>query len=152
MSDQSVLLNAANIYSSIQNQQKVKTDPTTIQGAHDFQNMVKVQFNKFADMSPEQILMHIRNAQGQQASAASVNNSQATAATGKSSGIVSDTVKSLRQSLRKQETVARKSLVNEASLIEVLTATTEATNNLKTLVELRNKFLEAHEKVMNMSV
>lgn len=145
MADQNVLLNAANIYSAIQNQPKIKTDPTTIQGANDFQSMVKVQFNRFANMSPEQILMHIRNSQGHVTLVNNISNAQ-------NSGIVSTIVQTVRQSLRKQEALNRKSLVNEAYLIEVLTASTEATNNVKTLVEIRNKFLEAHEKVMNMSI
>ena len=147
MSDAGVVLNAANIYSNIQNQPKVQTDPTTVQGANNFQDMVKVQFNKFAEMSPEQILMHIRSAQGQ-----STKQASSSAMNGQSSGVAGNVLKNVRKTLHNQEHVARKSLVNEASLIDVLTATTEATNTLKTLVEVRNKFLEAHEKVMNMSV
>lgn len=144
MASEGVMLNAVNAYSNIQNQPKVQTDPTTVKGATNFQDMVKVQFNNFAKMSPEQILMHIKTAQGQTASAASAATSGA--------DISSKVLKQVRQSLRNQENTARKSLVNEASLVDILTATTEATNTVKVLVEVRNKFLEAHEKVMNMSV
>lgn len=144
MASEGIMLNAAAAYTNIQNQPKIQTDPTTVQGAKNFQDVVKVQFNNFSKMSPEQILMHIKSAQGQATISSSASNPNA--------HIAANILKQTRQTLRKQEQTARKSLVNEASLVDVLTATTEAANTIKVLVDVRNKFLEAHEKVMNMSV
>lgn len=145
MASEGIMLNAATAYSNIQNQPKMQADPTTIKGATNFQDVVKVQFNNFAKMSPEQILMHIKSAQGHSSAANAV-------ASTANADLASGVLKKVRADLRKQEGTARKSLVNEASLVDLLTATTEATNTVKVLVEVRNKFLEAHEKVMNMSV
>lgn len=145
MADSSIALTATNLYTSIQDRQKIQVEPTTVKGANEFQNMVKVQFNKFSEMSPDQILNHIKAAQG-------TGRATAAASTGQASGIASTIVRGVRTTLNKQERTSRKALINEASLIDVLTTTTEATNTVKTLVEVRNKFLEAYDKVMNMSV
>lgn len=147
MASEGMMLNAATAYSNIQNQPKMQADPTTVKGATNFQDVVKVQFNNFAKMSPEQILTHIKSAQGQL-----ITNSSAGISAATNSNVTSSVLKKVRKSLNEQEKTVRKSLVNEASLVDILTATTEATNNLKVLVDVRNKFLEVHEKVMNMSV
>lgn len=138
--DNSAALAVANLYNTIQERPKVQSDPTNIQGANDFQDMVKVQFNKFAQMKPEEILAHIKHKQ-------SLSRVDATTASP-----ASEIVGSVRNTLQRQELITRKSLINEASLVDVLTSTTEATNTLKTLVEVRNKFQEAADKVFNMQV
>ncbi len=147
MADQSVALLATNLYSSIQERSKIQAQSTTasVESAKDFQKSLKVEFNKFANMSPKEILNHIKASQNMSASIPNASSFN-------SNGIGTDVIKSLRSKLETQEKMTRKSLVNEASLIDVLTSTTEATNTVKTLVEVRNKFMEAYDKVMNMNL
>lgn len=141
--DISAALTAANLYRTIEQRPKVAAgEVSAVSAAKDFQNLVKVEFNKFASMSPEQILTHIKNVQG------SSGGSQL----GLTDNIAFNAVKSLRKTVEQQDRTVRKSLINEASLIDVLTHTTEATNAIKTMVEVRNKFVEAFDKVMNLSV
>ena len=63
MIDNSVVLNATNLYSSIQSRPKINTSAETIQSANQFQDNLKVAFNKFSKMSPQEILSHIRTSQ-----------------------------------------------------------------------------------------
>lgn len=110
-----------------------------------FHNTVEKQFNSFANMTPDQILSRIQGAKQGEASFS-------VPANGISSGIVGNTVNAIRNSVSNHEQTARKSLIGEASLIELLTATTEAKNTMEAMVKVREKFLEAFDKVMNMSM
>jgi flagellar hook-basal body complex protein FliE len=69
-----------------------------------------------------------------------------------SAGLVGSATNTLRGAVAKQEQIVKKSLIGEASLVELLTATTEAKNVMDTTVRVRDKFLEAFDKVMNMSM
>lgn len=144
MADQSAALLATNLYSSIQERPKVQTTDS-VASAADFQASLKVEFNKFANMSPKEILSHIKASQN-------TGNSASRPSSLNQNGVGSSVIKNLRTTLESQEKMTRKSLVNEASLIDVLTSTTEATNTVKTLVEVRNKFMEAYNNVMNMNL
>ena len=146
MADQSVALLATNLYSSIQERPKTQPSPDSLGAAADFQKSLKVEFNKFATMSPQEILSHIKTSQN--TNATSIRKSSSL----NPNGIGASVISNLRSTLETQEKMTRKSLVNEASLIDLLTATTEATNTVKTLVEVRNKFMEAYDKVMNMNL
>lgn len=142
MAVDSISLLAQNTYSQIQNRPKVAVDQDIqVQQAVSFQNMVKKDFNSFSKMSPAQILQHIQGAKS------AVGSSGVD-----STGMVGSSVSALRSTLNQHEKVVRKSLINEASLVDVLTATTEATNTMKTMVSVRDKFMEAFDKVMNMSI
>lgn len=143
MAIDSISLLAQNTYSQIQNKPKatVNSQDSMVNEAVSFQKIMQKDFNNFAKMSPEQILQHIQNAKAGVATRAAANGH-----------VVNSAVKEIRQVLSSQEDLVRKSLINEASLIDVLTATTQATNTMKTMVEVRNKFLEAFEKVLNMSI
>lgn len=139
MAIDSISLLAQNTYNQVQNRPKVSGNQDVIANeAVSFQKIIQKDFNSFAKMSPEQILQHIQ----QSRSGAVVNNTVA-------AGVA---VSGVRRVLASQEDLVRKSLINEASLVDVLTATTEATNAMKTIVEIRNKFMEAFEKVLNMSI
>lgn len=142
MAVDSISLAAQNIYNKIQSQPRVEATESQDQYSQSvkFHDMVDVQFNRFSKMTPQQILGHIQGHKSQ-----SVSESSA-------AGLAEIATGTVRDTLRKQEQVSRKALINEASLIDVLTATTEATNTMKTVVEVRNKFMEAFDKVMNMSV
>ena len=104
-------------------------------------------------MSPAQILNHIQGArQSKNVAGSTTIASNAVASSGNSNGIFSSTTRTIRESVAKQENFARKSLIGEASLVELMTATTEAKNTMDTAVKVRDKFLEAFDKVMNMSM
>ncbi|RTK93020.1 MAG: hypothetical protein EKK61_01925 [Rickettsiales bacterium] len=129
-------------YMQVQNRPIINTQNVTQTQATDFQQMVNKQFNSFANLSPSQILERITNAR--------VNDSKNFA--NKNSGIVSGAVSSLKGVIAKQENAARKSLIGEASLIDLLTTTTEAKNLVETMVKLRTELLAAFDKVMNMNM
>jgi len=132
-------------YSEIQNRPKLDINNTPLVNAAKFHNEVHRQFNKFAHMSPQQILSHIKNVkQSSNVATISQNNSN--------SGVVDGTLRSMKTKLTTQEQVVRKSLIGEASLVELLTATTEAKNNMDMMVKIRDKFLETFDKVINMNI
>lgn len=114
---------------------------SSVKSASNFQDMINIQFNRFASMSPDQILSHINNVR--MFGTDSVTNN---------GGIVEGVLSELRKKINHQEQVVRKSLVNQASLLDLVTTTNEAKNTLQTAVIIRDKFLEAFEKVMNMSI
>jgi len=112
--------------------------------AVDFHRMVDQQFNSFSKMSPAQILAHIQGVRG---SGASSTDFQA-----REQSVASTITKTIRETVGKQEEVTRKSLIGEASMVELLTATTEAKNLMDATVKVRDEFLKAFDKVINMSM
>ena len=152
MSVDSVGLLAQQSYTQIQDRPKLDVAKTPMSRAVSFQDTVERQFNSFANMSPDQILSRIQGAKQAGSAGFAGAASVAAASNGLSSGIVGNTVKAIRSSVSNHEQTARKSLIGEASLIELLTATTEAKNTMEATVKVRDKFLEAFDKVMNMSM
>jgi flagellar hook-basal body complex protein FliE len=144
MAIDSIGLLAQQSYAQIQDRPKVDFAEASVTRAADFHQMVGKQFNSFAKMSPAQILNHIQNARGAGESSYSSGS--------KASGVVGGATNVLRSAVLRQEDVARKSLVGQASLIDLLTATTEAKTVMDTTVKVRDKLLEAFDKVMNMSM
>lgn len=142
MSLDSIGLIAQQSYTQIQDRPKINDNDSTLKAAS-FQDVVSKQFNSFKAMSPQQILSHIQNAKNMEASSFMVANN------GNAFG---NAANSLRSAISNQEKTARKSLIGEASLIDLLTATTEAQVAMKATVEIRNKFMESFEKVMSMSM
>lgn len=145
MTVDSVGLLAQQSYAQIQDRPKLEVAETPINRAVSFHNTVERQFNSFANMTPDQILSRIQGAKQADTSFSVPDN-------GVSNGIVGNTVNAIRNSVSNHEQTARKSLIGEASLIELLTATTEAKNTMEATVKVRDKFLEAFDKVMNMSM
>lgn len=145
MTIDSVGLLAQQSYTQIQDRPKLEVADAPINQAVSFHNTVEKQFNSFANMTPDQILSRIQGAKQAGVSTSVSDNAV-------SSGIVGNTVKTIRNSVANHEQTARKSLIGEASLIELLTATTEAKNTMEATVKVRDKFLEAFDKVMNMSM
>jgi flagellar hook-basal body complex protein FliE len=144
MAIDSIGLLAQQSYSQIQNRPKVESsNPST--GAVNFHQLVDKQFNSFAKMSPEQILSRIHGSRETNTTNSILTGNNAGGIAGRATGI-------LREVVSKQENVARKSLIGEASLVELLTTTTEAKNVMDSTVKIRDKFLEAFDKVMNMSM
>jgi|GEM_PF-1162618 len=151
MSIDSVGLLAQQSYTQIQDRPKLNVAETPMNKAVNFHDMVDKQFNSFSRMSPAQILSHIQGAKTANTNMSSPAASTMAASNGNSSGFGS-VVKNVRSAVSNQEQTARKSLIGEASLVDLLTATTEAKNTMDTTVRVRDKFLEAFDKVMNMSM
>ena len=126
---------AINAYNNV----STKSAPTTPTEAVQFQDMVKVQFNKFSGMNPSQILNHITEARS---SRPSITDSVQ----------LSHAAEHFGNTLRKHEDVTRKSIVGKASLQEVMTAANEASNAVKTATAVRGKLLDAWDKIMNMQI
>ena len=145
MAIDSIGLLAQQSYSQIQERPKVEFSEASVNRAASFHQMVDNQFNSFAKMTPAQILSHIQGAKN-----SGVNSYDA--ASSKNASVMGSATNALRSAVSKQENVARKSLVGQASLIEVLTDKTEAKNVMDSTVKVRDKFLEAFDRVMNMSM
>ena len=137
MSIDSISLVAQNAYT------KVSSQPIAdVKEAANFQDMVKVSFNNFANMTPDQILNHINSAKASNINqVAPLNNGLAETAFGE-----------LRKKLSANEDTINKSLINEASLLDVVNTTNDAKNALQVMVTVRDKMLEAFEKVMAMQI
>ncbi len=140
----SAVLQAQNAYSTT-SAQKAKlpeaemTSLGDIKATESFQKMVNKNFNSFAKMNPAEIIAFSK--QIQNAGAASV---------GSDSNVASTMFSTVSSALRKDEDVKRRSIVNEASLTEVIAATSEAKAVLQTAVAVRNKVLAAFEDIMKM--
>ena len=135
----SISLIAQNAYA------KVNNTPVThnVKAAVNFHEMVNIEFNRFASMTPDQILSHINNIKTSgidQAFTAAYN------------GVAENAIGELRKKIGSQEQVAKNSLIDEASILDLVTTTSEAKNTLQTMVVVRDKFLETFEKIMNMSI
>jgi flagellar hook-basal body complex protein FliE len=124
------------------NTNKLKTtSEDSIKDAGRFQDIVNVNFNKFASMSPQQILSHIKGVKGSTGVELIQNNNFAT-----------DFLRHTSHKIKHQDTVVRKSLVDEASLLDIVSASNEATVAVRNMVAVRDKFFESFEKVMNMAM
>lgn len=110
--------------------------------AVNFQAMAKASLNKFSKMSPEQILSQIKQTNS--------NSLQARAAS--NSGSLASSVGAMAKSIKTDEETKKRHIVGDASLTEVIEATIEAKTTLQKAVAVRNKALEAFEKIMNMPV
>ncbi len=144
----SVNLYASSAYGKIQNQQIVRTEPELLANevkAADFQNMMKVNFNQFAKLSPTEILAKVSEARA-------ANVSRGPASEISFSNIVSSEVSKVREVLAKQESQAQKASLGQANLVELMTATTQAENYLSTLVTMRDELKGAWEKIWSMSL
>lgn len=111
-----------------------------IQSTGSFQKMVNKNFNSFANMSPDQIMAFSKVAQN------------AATSHGSNNSIISQAFSSIPNAIRKDEEVKKRALVNEASMTKVIAATSEAKVVLQTAVAVRNKMLDAFEKIMNMPI
>lgn len=115
MSIDSILLIAQNAYTKVNNQPLAD-----VEEAANFQDMVQVSFNRFASTSPDQILNHINTAKAESVSSiVSANNGLAETAFGE-----------LRKKLSINEDTIGKSLINDASLLDVVNTTNDAKNTL----------------------
>jgi flagellar hook-basal body complex protein FliE len=96
-------------------------------------------FNSFAKMSPAQIMSHAQQ----------VNNATQTST---QPGTLAQTVGTIAKSVQNDENVKKRSLVGDASLSEVIEATSEAKTTLQTAIAVRNKLIESWNQIMNMPI
>lgn len=124
---------------------KVSSQPLAdVKEAANFQDMVKVSFNNFANMTPDQILNHINNAK--------MNGINSVSSASSSGGLAEAAFGELRKKLSHSEDTINKSLINEASLLDVVNTTNDTKNTLQVMVAVRDKMLEAFEKIMAMQI
>ena len=137
------LLKAQNAYDKGLTQ---KADlPKEVQMQNDtvnFHKMATQQLNKFSKMTPEQIMSHVKQTNPEATQMTSVVNS----------GCLANQVGSLAKAIKTNEGKQKKYLVGDASLTEVIEATTEPKTTLQTAIAVRNKVLETFEKIMNMPI
>jgi flagellar hook-basal body complex protein FliE len=113
----------------------------TVDDAVSFHKMVDVNFNKFAQMSPDQILQHINHVK-----TGAVANDPAR------SGFASSMIGEISDKIGKHEKIMRKSVMNESSFVDLVIAANEAKNTVQTMVAVRDEFLKAFDKIMNMQI
>lgn len=139
----SALLKASNAYTDTATR---KTDmPKGAQIQSDtvsFQKMASQQLNKFSKMNADQILAQVRQTNAKASQSTSTQ----------SSGILASNVGQVAKAIKADEDTKKKYMVGDASLTEVIEATTEAKTTLQTAIAVRNKVLETFEKIMNMPI
>jgi flagellar hook-basal body complex protein FliE len=141
------ILQAQNAYNTTNIQKTKLADPQVnapldIKSAESFQTMVNKSFNSFAKMKPAEIMATFSK-QVQNAGSANA---------GSNSGIVSKMFSTIPEALRKDEDVKRRAIIGEASLTEVIAATSEAKAVLQTAVAVRNKVLDAFQRITDMPI
>lgn len=58
----------------------------------------------------------------------------------------------IRNDVKRQETVSKRHLLGEASLVELATATSNASHTVKTMTTLRDEFFKSFEKIMSLQI
>ena len=140
----STILQAQNAYNTTNVQKTKLADPqiaaqNDIKSTENFQTMVNQSFNSFAKMKPGEIM------------ATFSKNVNATSA-GTNSSLAAKMFETIPQALRKDEDVKRRAIIGEASLTEVIAATSEAKAVLQTAVAVRNKVLDAFKQITDMPI
>ncbi len=107
-----------------------------------FKNLVEGSFNKFAHMTPEEILNYMQSSNLK--NIISESNTQAIN--------VATHIDVLRKKINAQDIYTQKSLVNDASLVDTVISITEAKHELSKVIELRNKFVKAWEDILHMAI
>lgn len=138
-----ISLQAINAYAKATDQAtQVTAGQRSNVNATEFQDLVKVNFNKFSKMSPEQIIQQVTSAS---------NTSQAAVTSGSANGAKAS-FKQLRSVLSKQETTSRQMVSGEASTLDLVTATTEAQNTLQVMTGIRDKVIDGFNQLLNMQI
>ncbi|NDB83040.1 MAG: hypothetical protein EB127_09930 [Alphaproteobacteria bacterium] len=143
MSIDSINLEAMNAYKQTISQKVTEGPTTSIKASDNFHKMMEVNFNKLASLTPDQILSKIP-------SVSQMHDSPAYRLD--ISSQVSNSLYQLRSSLAKQEAQVKKAAVGEASIVELMTSTTEATNLLSAFAAVKDAAKESWEKIWSMSL
>lgn len=146
----SLNLIASSAYGKVLSQQVTKSPenftPKTIQlESSDFQKLVNVKFNNYANLSPNEILNKIslsRNTPTSSDEAVSVNISKS----------VASELKNAREVLTKQELMSQKAAIGQANIVELMATSTQAKALLSTIVAVKDEAKSAWEKIWGMSI
>lgn len=137
------LLKASNAYNDTSTRKTELPKEVQIQSnAVNFQKMAAQQLNKFSKMSADEILAQVKQTNAKSSQAMSTQNS----------GALASNVGQVAKAIKADEDTKKKYMVGDASLTEVIEATTEAKTTLQTAIAVRNKVLETFEKIMNMPI
>lgn len=163
----SIGLQAVNAYSNFNNTSSIintaqVNNSKNVSGGAKFQDMVKVNFNQFANMTQAEILKQVSQANAQinaqinnvSRNVSAINNNASDIARvnqGNSSFAV-EAFKDISEKARKQEELSLKRVTGEASITDVAMASVQATNALKLATELRNKLQDFIDKTMNINI
>ena len=113
---------------------------TSVENAAAFQKMVSKNFDNFSNMKPDQILAVMKHARA------------ATGLQNISNDKITETVGSVSSSIRKSEDVTRRSVMGDATLSEMIAATSEAKATLQATVAVRNQLLAMWREISNMQI
>jgi flagellar hook-basal body complex protein FliE len=113
----------------------------SVENAVNFQKLVAKNFDNFSHMKPEQILSVMKQARA----VSGVQNIE-------HNNSVATMVGSLSHSIKHDEDVKRRAIIGEASLSEVISATSEAKTTLQTTIAARNKVIEMWNQILNMPI
>ncbi len=127
-------LQATTAYKQVQSQ--IQANNAQIKDTNDFQEMMR------ANMAQVQTL----------AQAKSINRVFDSVYIEQIASAEPSIIGTLRKKLRKQEEVSLKSMVGEASPLDLLHASTDAKNILEIMVKLRTEVQQAWDKLLNMSI
>lgn len=112
----------------------------SISNANSFQSLARSNFNSFANMTTAQILSHVQS--HHKASVDGVN----------SSGVMESVARAISNDTKKHERTVRASLVNDASLSELLATTNEAITTVQIMTKLQREVITAYQSVMSMQI
>lgn len=66
--------------------------------------------------------------------------------------LISDSIGNSVSSLKSAENIVQKSLVNQADIADVVNAVTKAEMTLRSVVEIRDKLIAAHQEILRMPI
>jgi len=132
---------AIGAYAQIEGRQVNKTRADLRAKSEVFQAELGRQVNSFATKSPSEILSIIRNAKAANSGVVSKNTTSPLASA----------VHNMVRDVNNSEHIAQKSLVGEASLPELLQAAKKAKHTVESFVKVRDKLVEAFDKLFNMN-
>ena len=128
---------ATNIYHDIQ-ARVVNNQANTVEEANKFHKMVANNMDKFSKMTPDEVAHYISTGTNAVAREKAVS--------------PAPVISGFRKKLESSEQTTRRSVVNEAPLTEVLANSMKAANNVEVLTKIRDKILEAYDKIISMNI
>lgn len=136
------LLKAQNAYDKGLTQKAELPKDVQTNATVNFHKMASHELNKFSKMSADEILAQVKQTNAKPNQMTSM----------RESNTISSAVGQVAKSIKTDEETKKKYMVGDASLTEVIEATTEAKTTLQTAIAVRNKVLETFEKIMNMPI
>lgn len=124
-------IQAATAYKQVQGQ--VQASNAQIKDTNDFQDLMRANMVQMQTLTQAKLVNRV------------IDSAQIASASPSIIGV-------LKEKLRKQEEVSLKSMVGEASQLDLLHASTESKYLLDLMLKLRNDMQQALDKLLNMSI